>query len=432
MIEATRSVGVRRTTASPLRILMAGGALVFAGTFVWQFSNFAFNSVAAHLLGPGRYGDLAAITGLTYLAGPVFISIQTVTSRLSTTLATGGDLSRVRGLLRYYTIRLSLLGMVCGAVWVGVSGRVARLVHLPSPIPIAMLGTVFILFSVTHLQRGVLQGTQAFGRYGLSAAFEGVVKVAVAAALLLSVARTETAAVLAIPAAAAGSIGLNWVLLRVLPPAEGRVRRVAHPYRYSLVTLATLVLLAGLQSADVIAGRHYLGASTAGLYAAVSLSGRVVFFATASLTYFLFPIFSERQDLGSDGRRGLVAGLGIVALVSSAIVAVYFLAPRLFIQSLFGARFATAGHYIGWMGIAFGLYGAGYLTAMYLLSQKRHVGLLILGCALVVQMAGLYVFHASIARLITVQMVVFASAAAGLIAVAMAARPGSRRSPDPL
>ena len=46
-------------------------------------------------------------------------------------------------------------------------------------------------------------------------------KVAVAAALLLSVARTETAAVLAIPAAAAGSIGLNWVLLRFLPPARG-------------------------------------------------------------------------------------------------------------------------------------------------------------------------------------------------------------------
>src|SRR5207237_3582481 len=202
--------------------------------------------------------------------------------------------------------------------------------------------------------------------------------------------RSATAAVRAVPVAPASAAGLNWALLRFLPGSGERSRPVAHPYRYSFVTLATLILLAALSSADVIAGRHYLGASTAGLYAAVSLSGRVVFFATASLTYFLFPIFSQRQDLGSDGRRGLVAGLGIVALVSSAIVAVYFLAPRLFIQSLFGARFATAGHYIGWMGIAFGLYGAGYLTAMYLLSQKRHVGLLILGCALVVQMAGLY------------------------------------------
>ena len=38
MIEATRPLGVRTAAPSPRRILMAGGALVFAGTFVWQFS----------------------------------------------------------------------------------------------------------------------------------------------------------------------------------------------------------------------------------------------------------------------------------------------------------------------------------------------------------------------------------------------------------
>jgi O-antigen/teichoic acid export membrane protein len=291
-----------------------------------------------------------------------------------------------------------------------------------------MLGSLFVLFSVTHLQRGVLQGTQAFGRYGISAAFEGVVKVVTAAAIMLLVLRTATAAVLAIPVAAASAIGLNWILLRSLPRAEGRVRPVAHPYRYSLFTLATLVLLAALQSADVIAGRHYLDATTAGLYAAVSLSGRVVFFATASLTYFMFPIFSERQDRGSDGRGSLAAGLAVVAVVSSVIVGVYFLAPRLLIQSLFGARFGVAGHYIGWMGIAFGLYGAGYLAAMYLLSQGRHVGLLVLGCAVLLQLAGLYVFHASIARVITVQMVVFAATAVSLIAIALTTRSGTIRT----
>jgi len=203
---------------------------------------------------------------------------------------------------------------------------------------------------------------------------------------------------------------------------------VAHPYRYSFVTLVTLVLMAALQSADVIAGRHYLDATTAGLYAAVSLSGRVVFFATASLTYFMFPIFSERQDRGSDGRGSLAAGLAVVAVVSSVIVGVYFLAPGVLIQSLFGARFGVAGHYIGWMGIAFGLYGAGYLAAMYLLSQGRHAGLLILGCAVLLQLAGLYVFHASIARVISVQMAVFAATAASLIAIALTTRPGTIRT----
>ena len=107
-----------------------------------------------------------------------------------------GDLSRVRGLLRYYGIRLALVGLICWGVIAALSGPVARVVHLPSPAPIAMLGSVFVLFSVTHLQRGVLQGTQAFGRYGASAAFEGVVKVVTAAAILLLMLRTATAAVL--------------------------------------------------------------------------------------------------------------------------------------------------------------------------------------------------------------------------------------------
>jgi O-antigen/teichoic acid export membrane protein len=335
-------------------------------------------------------------------------------------------LRSVRGLLRSYGVRLSFLGVVCGAAWAALSGPVARLVHLPSATSVAILGSVFVLFSLTHLQRGVLQGAQAFGRYGLSAAFEGVVKVAVAAFLLLSMARTETAAVLAIPIAAACAVALNARLLSFLPRTEGPVRPVAHPYRYSLVTLATLVLLAMLQSADVIAGRHYLAAPTAGLYAAVSLSGRVVFFATSSLTYFLFPIFSERQDRGWDGRRSLAAGLGVVALVASVVVGVYLVAPRLFIHTLFGARFASAGPYLGWMGVAFALYGAAYLAAIYLLSQKRSTAVPILGAAVLLQLGGLYAFHASIDRLIAVQAVVFTVAAALLIAAALRRGPHRR------
>jgi O-antigen/teichoic acid export membrane protein len=378
--------------------------------------------VAAHLLGPGRYGDLAALTGLTYLAGPVFISIQTVTSRMSTTLAMRGEYPRIRGLLRYYSIRLVLFGFIAGGLVAALSGAVARIIHLPSSVPVAIVGSVFVLFSLTHIQRGALQGMQAFGRYGLSAAFEGIAKIVAAVLIITMISRTETGAIAAIPVAAGCGIGVNWALLRFLPRPEERVRPVTHPYRYSLVTLATLLLLAVLLSADVIAGRHYLASHTAGLYAAVSLSGRVVFFATTSLTYFMFPIFSERQDRGSDGRRSLAAGLAILVAVALVIVTAYFVSPNLLVQSLFGDRFTAAEGYIGWMGIAFGLYGAAYLTAMFLLSQKRHVGIVVLGCAVLLQMAGFYRFHGSIRELIGVQLVAFGGAAATLICLAFVAR----------
>ena len=422
MIQAAGTREPGRIAVSPTRLLVTGGALVAAGSFVWQLSNFAFNSVAAHLLGPGRFGDLAAMTGLAYLAGPVFLSIQTVASRMSTPLAMSGQLPRIRGLLRYYTIRLVLFGLVAWAAVAAFSPMVARIIHLPSPVPVAIVGSVFVLFSVTHLQRGVLQGTQAFGPYGLSAAFEGIMKIVAAAVIVTLLLRTETGAVVAIPIAAACAIAVNWLLLRFLPRPDEPVRPVTHPYGYSLTTLATLLLLAVLLSADVIAGRHYLGQNTAGLYAAVSLSGRIVFFATTSMTFFLFPIFSERHDRGSDGRVSLAAGLSALAVLSVLIVAGYFVSPHLLIQPLFGHRFAGAGGYIGWMGIAFGLYGATYLTAMYLLSQKRLLALPILGCAVLLQMAGFYTFHSSIEHLIGVETVVFGAAAVSLISIALITR----------
>jgi O-antigen/teichoic acid export membrane protein len=279
---------------------------------------------------------------------------------------------------------------------------------------------------VTHLQRGVLQGTQAFGRYGLSAAFEGIVKVAIAAATLLFVARSETAAIVAIPVSAACAIGFNAGLLRFLPRPDGPVRPAEHPYRYSLFALATLLLLAVLQSADVIAGRHYLGAADAGLYAAVSLSGRVVFFATTSLTFFLFPIFSERQERGSDGRGTLLGGLAVVGVITALMVCAFVVSPELWVHLLFGDRFGASVGYIWPMGIAFGLYGAAYLTAMYLLSQRRHVGLGILGSVALLQLGGFYVFHGSIDRLIAVEIAVFAIALVSLVYVAFGGSPRRR------
>src|SRR5207244_1441096 len=48
--------------------LLTSGAIVVAGTGVFQISNFLFNSIAARALGPAGYGDLAAVIGIIYLA----------------------------------------------------------------------------------------------------------------------------------------------------------------------------------------------------------------------------------------------------------------------------------------------------------------------------------------------------------------------------
>ena len=253
------------------------------------------------------------------------------------------------------------------------SGPVAQLLHLRSSIPVALLGGVFVLSTLSHLQRGLVQGLQRFGTFGLGSAVEGIAKIAAAVVILRWVWPSESGAVLALVVAAACSLVFNGTIVHKLPDTTERVLPMEHPYRYSLHTLGTLVLLAMLLSTDVIAANRYLSSQAAGLYAAVSLSRKPVF-ATAALTTFAFPVFSDRQDRGEDSRRALFGLLAVVSVVCSSIVGIYFAAPTILVNAIFGSAYDQAARFVPWMAIAFASYSILYLASMYLLSQRRPIG----------------------------------------------------------
>ena len=83
------------------------------------------------------------------------------------------------------------------------------------------------------------------------------------------------------------------------------------------------------------------------------------------------------------------------------------------------------------MGIAFALYGLVYVSAMFLLSQKRSAALIPLAIAVVAQLAGLFALHSTIRELIGVNALVFAGAAAVLLRMALAPEPATRPALQP-
>jgi O-antigen/teichoic acid export membrane protein len=402
--------------------LLTGGAMVIGGTAIFQASNFLFNSIAARTLGPDKYGDLAAVVGLVYLASPFLLSIQTVASRTTTSLYAAGRARELRGLTRFYGFRLAFGAALVGALAVLFSGLVSQVLHLRSSLPVALLGAVFVLATLSHLQRGVVQGLQRFGALGVGSVLEGVGKVVAVVVLLKWVWPNESGAIFALVIASVFPIAFNGAILHRLPDTTERVQPMEHPYGYSLQTLGTLVLLAMLLSTDVIAANRYLSSQTAGLYAAVSLSGKTVFFATSALTAIAFPVFSHRQDRGEDSRWALLGLLGIVAVASAAIVGLYFAVPTILVHAIFGSRFAGASAFVPWMAIAFAGYSLVYLVGMYLLSQRRRIGAAILGVSAVAQLAGFRVYHADIPQLIGVQLSVLCATAATMTIAALMAR----------
>ncbi len=410
------------------RTFARGGGIMLAATLVWQMSSFAFNSLSARLLGPSRYGTLAAITALLFLSTPIFVAIQTVASRTTTSLLHAGSATRVRGLARFYGARIGFAGLlVAGAVML-MSGPISRAIHLSSGIPVAIGAGVFVFSGVTHLQRGVLLGGEQYRRYALSTVVEAAAKLGSVVVVLLWLWRSESGACLAIVLSPAVGLVVNSILIRYLPKSPRHVRPIRGLHRYSTTAVVTLVLLAVLQAADTLAAKRYFPSHDAGLYAAISLSGMTVFFAMSGVSWYLFPKFSVLQERGLDARRDLARALAMVVAASAVIIAVYFEAPSLLIIPLYGAKYRAAEPYIGWMGIAFGCYGCVYLIANYLLSQRRAWVVGVLATALLVQLAGFRTFHSSIRQFIGVQLVVFGVTALVIGTAALGSNPRTEAS----
>jgi O-antigen/teichoic acid export membrane protein len=399
----------RRTVGAVAR----GGTFVLAATLMWHASNFAFNAVGARSLGASGYGQLAAVVALLYVVSPVLYALQASASSMAARLLSAGRGGEIRGQMARQAWRAAGWSAVVVCVAGLGAGLIAHLLRLSSPLPVLLLLASMPLAAVVNVQRGALQGIGRFGRYSASTAAEAGSKIALACALLLLWPNVN-GAVLAAAAALGCAALLHPRLLRALPPAVPTGRALTGTAGDGALTLGCLVLLAVMLSGDVIAARHGMTAHGAGVYAAVSLAGKVVFFATSGLTWVLFPMLSARDQRGEDGRKLLLGVLGGVALVAVVVAGIEWLAPAVVIVPLTGHGFESAAPWLGPAACAFAPYALTYVLGMGLAARRCRAAAAILAAATAGQVAAFMLVPASIAHLLLINAAVFTAAAGGL------------------
>lgn len=405
---------------------------------VGQACGFAFNAVGAHSLGPARYGVLAASMALLSFVIPLLAAVQAVASRKATSLMARRELGKAAPLLRHYGLRVTCGALALGATAAAASSWLSGLFHLGSPWLVVIVGATIPCYVASHLLGGVLQGVERFGRFALESVVEGLAKAVlgvIAMGLLWGSVLSGMAAV-----SVSCAVGLVTYLLLTVPLlARGSLARVTvgapavtgegaaaggkgvsgaaggEPgvVRYSVTALATYGLLALMLSSDTLIAKHYLSNHQAGLYAGISLTGKIAYFAASSLFVVAFPIFSRHHDEGTGSGKWILAAAGMVCAVAGAVVILFALEPTWVVGPLLGDRYRAADGYVPWMAAVFGLYALGYLVSTYLLARKRRGVIAVLGVALVVQFAGFFAFHSTMTRLMGVLAVSFTVVAAG-------------------
>ncbi|MGE0406668.1 MAG: oligosaccharide flippase family protein [Candidatus Korobacteraceae bacterium] len=397
-----RGAAARLRPGSAQSRILNGSLVLLLGTGMVTLLNFGYNVAVARMLGPAAFGHAAAAVTLLMLVSAITLSFQLVCAKL---VARNESPAARAAVFHDLLKRAWLVGVVLGSAVMLGSDAVAVYLNLPSRTEVILLALGIAFYVPLGAKRGGMQGVCAFRRLSWNFILEAVVKFAAALALVGAGFGVEGAV-----AAISISVVLAYFLPRV--PSELNVR----PQREHSVSvregLQAVVFFIGqvvINNVDVLLVKHFFPPDTAGLYAAVALVGRVVYFASWSVVSAMFPVSAGTKSDDENTSMLAVPMLFVLGISVVFVVTLTFI-PEIVLRTVFGPEFNTGsiGPLLSLYAAATGIYALSVVLITFEMSRRiANTGWLqlVFSGAIVV---GIYLFHDSLREVVLVQLALMA------------------------
>ncbi|MFJ4037522.1 oligosaccharide flippase family protein [Microbacterium sp. NPDC090007] len=407
----------RRVQAAPVggRRLVAGGSLLAGAMLLANVGNYALNLYLGRVLTPAEFSDANLMVTLLFTLTSVALCLQMVAARFVAHVDAAGYPGDADGLVRRL-YRLALWAGIGLAVVLAAGAPLwSELFRTASPWPFVVLGAGVPFWLVQAVGRGALQARLAFPALATSFVVEMVTRVGLGVALVsagfgvigatvaLSVSFVVTCAVVSAVARPRGHAAAG-----TIDPREVR----AYAGMVSILLVGQILA----NNSDILISKAVFPPAEAGVYAAVALVGRAVFFLAWSVATVVFPVAVRRHATGDDASPILRNGAVIVTAIGLACAGGAFLWGGPVLAVVLGPAYAGLSVPLAGYALTTTLFAIGNLVASYHLSRSDTRPSRILLVAAAVQVVFLVVWHSDIASLILAQ-----GAAMVLLLLALAA-----------
>ena len=387
---------------SPSRsIVFKGSIIMLFGMAIVSASNFGYNVAMARMLGPANFGHVSAIATLLMLFSALTLSFQLVCAKF--VAKNTSPLVRTKA-FHGFMQRAWLVGVLVGAALIATSFPISHILKLPTPALVIIL-SVGICFSIPMgVKRGGLQGLTHFGLLSRNFITESLTKLALAL-VLVSLGYGVYGAVGAISA----SVIAAFLAARVHfgDTSSDTTEFCPVRFRTSLQEgTQAIVFFIGqvvINNIDILLVKYFFSAEDAGLYAAVALFGRLLYFACWSIISAMFPVSAAAPQDEHPLKVLKTPMLLVTGLSALFIVAVKFM-PQFVITLILGDRFADASSLLPLYALATAIYAVSVVLIAYEMSRRiANTGwlqLVISGLTVL----GIAVFHHDLKQVIEVQI----------------------------
>lgn len=369
-------------------------ALVFISSMIVNVANYGIHFALSRKLGVEDYGTLAALLNvLTIVSIPSAIGTMIVVKFVAEFHALD-DRAKIRVLSERLLLASASLAAVLFALTVVFRDAIAAYFHMSDTRPLVAAAIVMTLGLTLPLLRGILQGTQDFMRFSASTVMEAIGRVTFAV-LFVYMGFGLTGAFAG--SALASAICLLYTVFAVrLHWAHARTKLQLDLRRMWMTTggvVATTVCLTVMGFIDVPLVKHFFDSSQAGIYGAVSVCGKMLFFLVGFIPTVVLPKATTRAAQQLPVKPVLIQGLFATLLLSSGALLVFYLFPSIVIGITYGPKFLPAAGYIFVYGLAMTSLAGTSVVTTYKIGMHRFGYVVPLALVAGAEIAFIHVFH---------------------------------------
>lgn len=379
--------------------VLTGSMVMLLGSGVVSAVNFGYNVIMARYLGPADFGQVSAIATLLMIASALTISFQLVCAKFVARNSTSWAKSHVYSSLLK---RAWIGGLIFGAVLYLFRKPLASLLRLPSGTLIILLAVAVAFSLPMGVKRGGLQGLCSFRSLTTNFILEAGVKFLVAIAIIYMGFGTVGAV-----SAIAASVAAAYLFMPVRFEADGHTADrscIPASFHEGVQAIVFSVGQVIINNIDILLVKIFFDPKQAGLYAAVALVGRLLYFASWQVVSAMFPISAGAKP-GEKARNVLATPMFMVAMMTAVFIAILWVAPKFVIGIVFGDQFFQASSLFGLYAAATGLYALSVVLMTYEMSRRiantAWLQLVFSG----VMVLGIGLFHDTLHQVIMVQIV---------------------------
>lgn len=381
---------------------LSGSAVMVGGSMAANGVNYVYHFIMGRTLGVADYGTLAALYSLIYILSIVpassSLAIVKFISSADTKKEQIGIYLGVKKFILRFAIFFSIIILV-------LSPFIAKFLNISDTISVLLIAPVFFFTILSLVNQSTLQGLMNFiGVVGPNFV-ASVVKLVVGLALVLLGFAVGGAMVGVVMGGLLAFI-YSKTLIKKSKLEKGKAKLNSGLFvKFALPVLLQSLAFTSFFSSDVILVKHFFSPHEAGLYAALSTLGKIIFFAAQPITGVMFPIISTRHSKGEKYIKVLLMSLLYTLGICFSALFVFLFLPK-FAFILYGSEFLEVADKLVWMGIFISIYTIASLLTNFFLSIGKVQIIVLPITAAIAQIATIWFMHESLLQVIQVSTVI--------------------------